>query len=213
VHLAIERYEELWARISDGAQGQTREELSALRHTARGVSAAARHAVQLRGLDLDRLRGVLVREARSSLVRARDRATAGLHRLRDLVRLRLVGETTRVDYARRRLKPDRLRRTLGRRQLELDRARRRLAAPATRQLRERSRRLDAVAATVRALDPQRVLERGYALALDAGGKAVNTVAKVRPGDRIEMRLADGRIGAAVDRVEKSPAILNPEEKP
>jgi exodeoxyribonuclease VII large subunit len=213
VHGAIERYEELWARIAEGAQGHTRDELSSLGHVARGVSAAARHAVQLRGRDLKQLRSALAREARSSLVRNRDRVTAGLQRVHDLVRLRLVSESTRVDYARRRLRPERLRRPLERRQHDLNRARHRLAGPATRKLREQSRRLDAVTATVRALDPQRVLDRGYALALDADGKAVNTVAKVRPGDRIELRLADGRIGTTVDRVEKSPAILNPEEKP
>ena len=213
VHLAIERYEELWARIADGALGHTQEELSVLGHTARGVSTAARHAVQLRKLDLNQLCGALAREARSSLARNRERVTAGLHRLRELVRLRLVSETTRVDYARRRLRPDRLRRPLERRQLDLNRVRRHLAAPANRKLREQFLRLESVATNVRALDPQHVLERGYALALDADGKAVNTVAKVRPGDRIELRLADGRIGAAVDRVEESPAILNPEEKP
>ena len=166
VQLAIERYEELWARIADGALGHAHDELSSLGHTARGVRAAARHAVQLRGRDLDQLRSALAREARSSLVRARDRVTVARHRL---------------------------------------------IPPAIRHLSEQSRRLDAVATTVRALDPQRVLERGYALALDANGRAVNTVAKVRPGDRIQLRFADGRIGAVVDRVEESPAILNPEE--
>ena len=80
-------------------------------------------------------------------------------------------------------------------------------------LARRKHDLDAYERNLRAFDPQRVLERGYALALDAQGKAINTVARVRPGDRIELRLADGHADATIDRVEKSPAPMNREEKP
>ena len=47
---------------------------------------------------------------------------------------------------------------------------------------------------VRAFDPQRVLERGYALALDSRGQAVKSVSRVRRGDALDLRVADGRIG-------------------
>ena len=111
--------------------------------------------------------------------------------MRERAGLRLVRESTHLDYAKDRLEPGRLR------------------AP----LERRSRQLDALAATVRAFDPQRVLERGYALALDGRGEAVKTVAGVKPGDAIELRVSDGRIDVTVDRVEKSSATPSHEEKP
>jgi exodeoxyribonuclease VII large subunit len=67
---------------------------------------------------------------------------------------------------------------------------------ATRSARDLAR-LDAMQGRLEALDPERVLARGYALLTDAAGHAVVSVAQVRPGEALEARLHDGRLGVAV----------------
>jgi exodeoxyribonuclease VII large subunit len=72
----------------------------------------------------------------------------------------------------------------------LDRARRALEA----------RRADALAARSAALrghDPERTLERGYALLLDGAGEPLATAAAAREAGRFSARLADGTVGAQV----------------
>ena len=53
------------------------------------------------------------------------------------------------------------------------------------------------------LNPQRVLERGYALLTDAEGRAVTDPAQVRTGDALQARLA----GGALDLVAAPPRLL------
>jgi exodeoxyribonuclease VII large subunit len=52
-------------------------------------------------------------------------------------------------------------------------------------------RIDAAAVRLHALDPARVLGRGYALLLDTDGKPVTTVAGLAVGSRVSARLVDG----------------------
>ncbi len=52
-------------------------------------------------------------------------------------------------------------------------------------------RIDAAAVRLHALDPARVLGRGYALLLDTDGKPVTTVAALAVGSRVSARLVDG----------------------
>jgi exodeoxyribonuclease VII large subunit len=51
-----------------------------------------------------------------------------------------------------------------------------------------------------ALSPERVLERGFSLTLRADGHLVTSAADVRAGDKVELRLRAGRLGATVDEV-------------
>jgi len=48
------------------------------------------------------------------------------------------------------------------------------------------------------LDPQLVLQRGYAFLTDAQGRAVTRTAQTRPGQALQATLADGRVGLHVD---------------
>jgi len=48
-----------------------------------------------------------------------------------------------------------------------------------------------------ALSPQRTLDRGYAVVTDAQGAVVRRASQVHPGDRVQVRLAAGRLAAAV----------------
>ena len=60
------------------------------------------------------------------------------------------------------------------------------------------RRLDALARHLEALSPRHTLARGYAILLDpATGAVVNRVGRVRDGQSLEGRLADGRLSLTV----------------
>jgi len=73
---------------------------------------------------------------------------------------------------------------------------------AARQLRLRAvQRLDVLVARLGALDPQRVLSRGYAWLGDAEGRALTSVNQLQPGQTVKARLADGRIEAQVIGIE------------
>jgi len=53
-------------------------------------------------------------------------------------------------------------------------------------------------AVVRALDPRRVLERGYSITRAADGRVVRTAHSVAAGSLIETELAGGRITSRVE---------------
>jgi exodeoxyribonuclease VII large subunit len=89
----------------------------------------------------------------------------------------------------------------------LAQARERLAACRTRldrtlerMIHASSSRLSALDAQLNSLSPLAVLERGYALVLDAHGAVVRLTAQVAPGDKVFTRLSDG---AFISRVEST----------
>jgi exodeoxyribonuclease VII large subunit len=60
-------------------------------------------------------------------------------------------------------------------------------------------RLEADVRHVRALAPQRVLERGYAVARDSTGAVIRHADRVAAGELIEVQVAAGRLSARVER--------------
>ena len=64
---------------------------------------------------------------------------------------------------------------------------------ATAALERRRRELDRLLATLAAHDPQRTLERGYALLEDPAGEPVTSAAAARAQPRLTIRLHDGRV--------------------
>jgi exodeoxyribonuclease VII large subunit len=78
----------------------------------------------------------------------------------------------------------------------LDRVARRAAGAEANSRREALRRAEVA---FRAHEPERTLERGYALAEDAGGELVTTAAAAVAVGRVRLRFADGRVGAEIDR--------------
>lgn len=66
-------------------------------------------------------------------------------------------------------------------------------------------------ARVRALSPLATLRRGYAVLSDADGQLFSSVADVAAGQPVTIRVADGRIGATVDRVESIPLPTIPHD--
>ena len=63
----------------------------------------------------------------------------------------------------------------------------------------RRQRLDALAAALGAHDPQRMVERGYALVEDPTGGVVTSAARARERGALRLRFGDGAVDATVDQ--------------
>jgi exodeoxyribonuclease VII large subunit len=74
-----------------------------------------------------------------------------------------------------------------------------LAAAPERLLRAEEARLDTLAAQIRALDPERVLARGFSITRTADGRVARRAATLAAGHRVVTRLAAGSFTAVVDR--------------
>ncbi|HEY0729752.1 MAG TPA: exodeoxyribonuclease VII large subunit [Pyrinomonadaceae bacterium] len=70
-------------------------------------------------------------------------------------------------------------------------------------LQEARERLGLAAASLDALSPLAVLQRGYAIAQDASGKPLREAAAVNIGDAVRVRLAKGSLNTRVETVEES----------
>jgi len=64
-------------------------------------------------------------------------------------------------------------------------------------VRDASRELVGVEARVRALDPRRVLERGYSITRGADGRVVRSAGDVTPGGMLVTEVAGGAITSTV----------------
>jgi exodeoxyribonuclease VII large subunit len=69
-------------------------------------------------------------------------------------------------------------------------------------LQEARERLGLAAASLDALSPLAVLQRGYAIAQDAAGKPLRDAATVSAGDEVTVRLAKGKLNTRVETVEE-----------
>ncbi|MBV8915978.1 MAG: exodeoxyribonuclease VII large subunit [Acetobacteraceae bacterium] len=65
-------------------------------------------------------------------------------------------------------------------------------------LREAHTRLEAARARLESVSYEKVLERGFALVSDGTGHKITRATGVRPGARLQIRFADGTIGASAD---------------
>jgi len=70
-------------------------------------------------------------------------------------------------------------------------------------LQRQGQKLDALASRLQALDPQRVLERGYAWLGDALGHPLVSAAQVQAGQALQVRMADGELSVDVRSVQRS----------
>ncbi len=82
----------------------------------------------------------------------------------------------------------------------VDDAARRLAQAGRRISAASSRELDAVADRVRALDPARILARGWSITKDSHGAVVRTVTAVEPDAELLTVFADGEVASRVESV-------------
>jgi exodeoxyribonuclease VII large subunit len=120
-------------------------------------------------------------------------------RLRTLAVQRAALEGARLTHAAQRIRSD-ARRALQRAEVRLTQAGARVRL-APQRLRPFVVALDGYERQVRALDPKRVLERGYSITT-VGGKAIRSVAKVETGAEIRTEVADGAITSRVESTEQ-----------
>lgn len=107
--------------------------------------------------------------------------------------LRLERENLAIHHGMRSLSPARIERILRRPADELERYARRLERTARRPIARSTEQLDHLEQKARLLDPQRVLERGFALVRDAQGKLVKSPDDVVPTQPLDIRLATGSL--------------------
>ncbi len=74
----------------------------------------------------------------------------------------------------------------------------RLARSAAASLDRRRTAIRHVGVALRAHDPERTLERGYALAETSGGEPVTSAEAARAAARVRLRFSDGSVGATID---------------
>jgi exodeoxyribonuclease VII large subunit len=67
-------------------------------------------------------------------------------------------------------------------------------------LRDGNDRLLRAAGKLEALSPLAALRRGFALPLGTGGRLLRSMEQFTPGERFELRIADGRVGCRVEEV-------------
>ncbi|MFP4249046.1 MAG: exodeoxyribonuclease VII large subunit [Armatimonadota bacterium] len=129
-----------------------------------------------------------------------DEASVRVMRAWDVATERLRDRLTRADVTLR-ARDARLRRrmlALDERRSRVREAERRARAALARNVERVGSRLTSASASLRALDPTKVVERGYALVWrDADQRLVRGVNQVEPEDGIHVSIADGEIAATV----------------
>ncbi|PCD00863.1 exodeoxyribonuclease VII large subunit [Halopseudomonas pelagia] len=80
----------------------------------------------------------------------------------------------------------------------LDQFDQRLPRAMTLGMQQRRQRLDNLAQTLHLVSPLATLGRGYSILLDQQGRALRSHADAKPGQRVEARLADGRLALRVE---------------
>jgi exodeoxyribonuclease VII large subunit len=161
------------------------------------------------------------RLASVAVARAEARMTTLLHRLEqrldDALQHLLSATTLRMRDTHRRvielaaavLRHD-PRQRLAHAQQHFAAGRTRLLHAAERLLHERRAQLQALDARLHSLSPLAVLDRGYALVLNANGVLVRSAAQVSRGDQLTTRLADGSL---TSRVESTSSKQSGKRKP
>ena len=95
--------------------------------------------------------------------------------------------------------------TMARADAAIVRSQTRLVAASDRSLEQGSRRIDSVAARVAAVDPARLLARGWSVTRTADGAVVRTAQGLEPGERISTTVAGGQIASRVEATEPKEA--------
>src|SRR6266850_1402374 len=157
------------------------------------VTARTRVQQQALSQAFDEVRGRL-RDATSATNSAR-------HRLQILVGQTVRSAHLRVDALSGSLAPAQLRARLAAARLRFDSAYTGCNTAIESQIDEARKRLGLAAASLDALSPLSVLQRGYAIAQKEDGTLLRDAKLVSIGDSVKVRLAKGKLSARVEGVE------------
>lgn len=137
-------------------------------------------------------------EVRGRLRAAHRESSAATHRLHLLMTHALRETQGRSERIAFQLSPERLQARLGEAKMRFNAAQSDCNAAFLSRLETARSRLGLVAASLDALSPLAVLQRGYAIAEDADGHLLRDANSVSPGDQLRVRLTRGRITARVE---------------
>jgi exodeoxyribonuclease VII large subunit len=170
-------------------------------------------SLQADALDLRRAMRRILSDASQGLDHASRRllspaAQVGHQRLKVLALSTALTHAVRAPVNRRRLVLVQLRQRWARHrpdvralQARLDSESRHLATSFHNSVKARHDALNALAAQLELLNPQRTLERGYAIVSDANGQVLRAPDQVQAGARLQVRLAEGTAGMTVESVD------------
>lgn len=172
------------------------------------VSAEVRHRAERRLAGEERrlsaVRANLSMAASRRLGEARRRVDNAAQRLPRVAERRVDRARRQVDRGRSRIGLKRIERMLARERQQVDALAESLERSVRRHLRQRRQEVDQLGERLSLLDPQRVLERGFAI-VRHDGRVVRHAEVAEAGDRLDIRVAEGTLTA---RVESEPIDNN-----
>ncbi len=140
-------------------------------------------------------------EVRGRLNEARTTTNSATHQLQFLMNQAMGKVRARADAVTHKLAPVQLQRRLSTAQTRFESAYRATEAAMKGQFQEARKRLGLAAASLDALSPLAVLQRGYAIAQHKDGRLLRDTHSVSIGDQVRVRLARGRLDARVESIE------------
>jgi exodeoxyribonuclease VII large subunit len=142
-------------------------------------------------------------EVRGKLRDAAAGTNSARHRLEIRVTQALRGARLRNDALSASLAPAQLRARAAEARVRFDSAYTNCNIALEKQLEDAKNRLGLAAASLNALSPLSVLQRGFSLTQTEEGKLLRDASEVSIGDSIKVRLAKGRISARVESTEET----------
>jgi exodeoxyribonuclease VII large subunit len=142
-------------------------------------------------------------EVRRRLRNAAAVTNSANHRLEILITQAMRAARLRHDALSGSLAPAQLRARFGEAVVRFDSAYTSCTTAIEQQLEEAKNRLGLAAASLDALSPLAVLQRGYAISQREDGRLLRDAREVILGDSIKVRLARGRLGARVESIEEN----------
>lgn len=179
--------EELCARLEKLVGGLRRT----LHHRIATERAHVRELTFARGFDEVRTR---LRSAVSAVVEREDR-------LHDAMAHIFQNVSRRCDAAARLLSPSELHNRAVTQRARLDAVTRTQEAAMISRFEKARQQFGFRVAALEAMSPLRVLERGYAIAQDAGGKIVHEASAISVGDELRVRLWKGALDCRVEKTD------------
>ncbi|MFU1517788.1 exodeoxyribonuclease VII large subunit [Vreelandella alkaliphila] len=147
---------------------------------------------------LDTLRARL-RHPGEQLERQRQHVTDLCQRLQRAMQQTVQQQQTRVTQLSKRLASQDMARLHRAEQERVSQLQRRLANAMQRALEVRQARLSSAARELNAISPLAVLGRGYAIAQDEKGQVIRRAEDTAPGQKLSLRLGEGRLNVEVKR--------------
>ncbi|HET6645961.1 MAG TPA: exodeoxyribonuclease VII large subunit, partial [Pyrinomonadaceae bacterium] len=142
-------------------------------------------------------------EVRSRMRNARLETNSATHRMQLQMNRAIKDARERADAVSYQLSPARVQTRLADARKRFDAAYRGCTGLIDTRLEESRTRLGLAAASLDALSPLAVLQRGYAIAQDESGNLLRDAQSTSVGDSVRVRLARGRINTRVETIEET----------